>query len=130
LSLYVADIGRLNSTTELQGSGVSIRLLFNAQHWRLLFFNSSSVVGFENPRSCGQDKANDANTSYRLRYGRVLIDSEELHAHAKRIAFAHAGSALSDADLRSYVGRSDAVMIERGRSSLRTDWRAKIDGPE
>jgi beta-phosphoglucomutase-like phosphatase (HAD superfamily) len=31
----------------------------------------------------------------------VLIDSEELHAHAKRIAFAHAGIALSDADLRS-----------------------------
>jgi beta-phosphoglucomutase-like phosphatase (HAD superfamily) len=42
----------------------------------------------------------------------VLIGSEELHAHAKRIAFAHAGSALSDADLRSYVGRSDAVMID------------------
>ena len=42
----------------------------------------------------------------------VLIDSEELHAHAKRIAFAHAGFALSDADLRSYVGRSDAVMID------------------
>jgi len=49
----------------------------------------------------------------------VLIDSEELHAHAKRIAFAHAGIAfahagiaLSDADLRSYVGRSDAVMID------------------
>jgi beta-phosphoglucomutase len=42
----------------------------------------------------------------------VLIDSEELHAHAKRIAFAHAGVALSDADLSSYVGRSDAVMIK------------------
>ena len=42
----------------------------------------------------------------------VLIDSEELHAHAKRIAFAHAGIALSDADLNSYVGRSDAVMID------------------
>jgi HAD superfamily hydrolase (TIGR01509 family) len=41
----------------------------------------------------------------------VLIDSEELHAHAKRIAFAHAGIALSEADLRSYVGRSDAIMI-------------------
>jgi len=37
----------------------------------------------------------------------VLIDSEELHAHAKRIAFSHAGIALSDADPRSYVGRSD-----------------------
>jgi beta-phosphoglucomutase len=42
----------------------------------------------------------------------VLIDSEELHAHAKRIAFAHAGIALSDADLRAYVGRSDAIMID------------------
>ena len=42
----------------------------------------------------------------------VLVDSEELHARAKRIAFAHAGIALSDADLRSYVGRSDAVMID------------------
>ncbi len=42
----------------------------------------------------------------------VLIDSEELHAHAKRIAFAHAGIALSDTDLSSYVGRSDAVMID------------------
>ena len=42
----------------------------------------------------------------------VLIDSEELHAHSKRIAFAHAGIALSDADLGSYVGRSDAVMID------------------
>jgi beta-phosphoglucomutase len=42
----------------------------------------------------------------------VVIDSEELHAHAKRIAFAHAGIALPDADLRSYVGRSDAVMID------------------
>ena len=39
----------------------------------------------------------------------VLIDSEELHAHAKRIAFAQAGIALTHADLRSYVGRSDAV---------------------
>jgi hypothetical protein len=36
----------------------------------------------------------------------------ELHAHAKRIALAHAGIALSDADLPSYVGRSDAVMID------------------
>ena len=42
----------------------------------------------------------------------VLIDSEELHAHAKRVAFAHAGIELSDADLSSYVGRSDAVMID------------------
>ena len=42
----------------------------------------------------------------------VLIDSEELHAHAKRIAFAHAGTALTHADLRAYVGRSDAIMID------------------
>jgi beta-phosphoglucomutase len=42
----------------------------------------------------------------------VLIDSEELHAHAKRIAFAQAGIALTHADLSSYVGRSDAVMID------------------
>ena len=42
----------------------------------------------------------------------VLIDSEELHAHAKRIAFAHVGIALTDADLRCYVGRSDAIMID------------------
>ena len=37
LSLYVADIGRLNSTTELQGCGLSVRLLFNPQHWLLPF---------------------------------------------------------------------------------------------
>jgi HAD superfamily hydrolase (TIGR01509 family) len=42
----------------------------------------------------------------------VLIDSEKLHAHAKRIAFAHAGIALTHADLRAYVGRSDAIMID------------------
>ncbi len=36
---------------------------------------------------------------------RVLIDSEELHAHAKRIAFAHAGVAVSDTDLRSLIRR-------------------------
>jgi beta-phosphoglucomutase-like phosphatase (HAD superfamily) len=42
----------------------------------------------------------------------VLIDSEELHARAKRIAFARAGIALSDTDLRFYVGRSDAAMID------------------
>src|ERR1700733_14536017 len=35
LSLYVADIGRLNSTTEPQGCSVSVRLLFNPQHWQL-----------------------------------------------------------------------------------------------
>ena len=43
---------------------------------------------------------------------RVLIDPEELHARAKRIAFAHAGIALSDADLCSCMSRSDAVMID------------------
>jgi HAD superfamily hydrolase (TIGR01509 family) len=42
----------------------------------------------------------------------VLIDSEALHARAKQIAFAHAGIALTRADLRAYVGRSDAVMID------------------
>jgi HAD superfamily hydrolase (TIGR01509 family) len=42
----------------------------------------------------------------------VLINSEELHAHAKRIAFAQAGIALTHADLHSYVGRSDAIMID------------------
>jgi HAD superfamily hydrolase (TIGR01509 family) len=42
----------------------------------------------------------------------VLIDSEELHAHAKRIALAHAGIAMTHADLHAYVGRSDAIMID------------------
>jgi beta-phosphoglucomutase len=42
----------------------------------------------------------------------VLIDSEELHARAKRMAFAHAGIAVTQADLRAYVGRSDAIMID------------------
>ena len=42
----------------------------------------------------------------------VLIDSEELHAHAKRRAFAHAGIALTHDDLLAYVGRSDAIMID------------------
>src|ERR1700678_3144675 len=42
----------------------------------------------------------------------VLIDSEELHAHAKRAAFLQAEITLTDSDLRDYVGRSDAVMIE------------------
>jgi len=37
--------------------------------------------------------------------GGVLIDSEELHAHAKRIAFAHAGITLSHTELSSYVSR-------------------------
>jgi len=35
LSPYVVDIGRLNSTTEPQGRSVSVRLLFNPQHWQL-----------------------------------------------------------------------------------------------
>jgi hypothetical protein len=43
LSLYVADIGRLNSTNELRGSGVSVRLLFNPQHWQLLCATHPSV---------------------------------------------------------------------------------------
>jgi hypothetical protein len=33
LSPDVADIGRLNSATEPQARGVSVRLLFNLQHW-------------------------------------------------------------------------------------------------
>ena len=58
----------------------------------------------------------------------VLIDSEELHAHAKRIAFAQAGIALTPADLRAYVGRSDAVMIEEigTRYRLTSDQRSMI----
>jgi hypothetical protein len=35
LSLYVADIGRLNSANEPQGCSVSGRLFFNPQHWQL-----------------------------------------------------------------------------------------------
>jgi hypothetical protein len=35
LTPYVADIGRLNSTTEPRGCSVSVRLLFNPQHWQL-----------------------------------------------------------------------------------------------
>jgi beta-phosphoglucomutase len=58
----------------------------------------------------------------------VLIDSEELHAHAKRMAFAHAGIALTHADLRSYIGRSDAVMIEEigARYRLTSDQRSMV----
>ena len=58
----------------------------------------------------------------------VLIDSEELHAHAKRTAFRHAGITLTDSDLREYVGRSDAVMIEEvgTRCQLNADQRAAI----
>ena len=33
LSPYVADIDRLNSASEPQDSCVSVRLLFNSQHW-------------------------------------------------------------------------------------------------
>jgi hypothetical protein len=44
LSLYVADIGRLNSTTEPQGCSVSVRLLFNPQHWQLPLYQL--VIGF------------------------------------------------------------------------------------
>jgi len=43
----------------------------------------------------------------------VLIDSEELHADAKRTAFRHAGITRTGSDLRDYVGRSDAVVIEK-----------------
>jgi hypothetical protein len=35
LSLYVADMGRLNSANEPQGCGLSVRLFFNSQHWQL-----------------------------------------------------------------------------------------------
>jgi HAD superfamily hydrolase (TIGR01509 family) len=56
----------------------------------------------------------------------VLIDSEELHAHAKRIAFARAGIALTHADLRSYVGRSDAVMIDEIGAGLTSDQRSMV----
>ena len=58
----------------------------------------------------------------------VLIDSEELHAHAKRAAFHQAGITLTDSDLRDYVGRSDAVMIEEvgTRHQLNAGQRAAI----
>jgi beta-phosphoglucomutase len=58
----------------------------------------------------------------------VLIDSEELHAHAKRTAFLQAGITLTDSDLRDYVGRSDAVMIEEvaTRYQLSAGQRAAI----
>ena len=36
----------------------------------------------------------------------VLIDSEELHAHARRTAFRQAGITLTDSDLREYVTRN------------------------
>jgi beta-phosphoglucomutase-like phosphatase (HAD superfamily) len=35
----------------------------------------------------------------------VLIDSEELHAHAKRIAFTHAGITQTHADLFGLKGK-------------------------
>jgi HAD superfamily hydrolase (TIGR01509 family) len=58
----------------------------------------------------------------------VLIDSEELHAHAKSTAFAHAGIALTQADLRAYVGRSDVVMIDEigARYRLTSDQRSMV----
>ena len=56
----------------------------------------------------------------------VLIDSEELHAHAKRSAFAQAGIALTHAELRSYVGRSDAVMIDEIGARLTSDQRSMV----
>jgi len=57
-----------------------------------------------------------------------IHDSEELHAHAKRIAFAQEGIALSDADLSSYIGRSDAVMIDElgARYGLTGGQRSKV----
>jgi HAD superfamily hydrolase (TIGR01509 family) len=58
----------------------------------------------------------------------VLIDSEELHSHAKRKAFAHARIALTHADLRAYVGRSDAVMIDEigARYELTEHQRSRV----
>jgi beta-phosphoglucomutase-like phosphatase (HAD superfamily) len=56
----------------------------------------------------------------------VLIDSEELHAHAKCIAFAHAGIALTHADLRAYVGRSDAIMIDEIGARYEQSWRRSL----
>jgi HAD superfamily hydrolase (TIGR01509 family) len=58
----------------------------------------------------------------------VLIDSEQLHARAKRIAFAHAGIALTHADLRAHVGRSDAIMIDEigARYRLTSDQRSMV----
>jgi hypothetical protein len=38
LSPYVVDIGRLNSATEPQARSVSVRLLFNPQHWLTIPF--------------------------------------------------------------------------------------------
>lgn len=58
----------------------------------------------------------------------VLIDSEELHALAKRQAFGDAGIALTDSDLHAYIGRSDAVMIEEvgKRHQLSDEQRARV----
>jgi beta-phosphoglucomutase len=58
----------------------------------------------------------------------VLIDSEELHAHAKRTAFHQAGITRTDSDLRDHVGGSDAVMIEEVGTlcQLNADQRAAI----
>jgi hypothetical protein len=41
----------------------------------------------------------------------VRIDSEELHARAKRIAFAHAGIAFADAALRSYTTGGEYIRV-------------------
>jgi hypothetical protein len=54
LSPYVADIGRLNSTTEPQGCSVSVRLLFNPQQILDDAFstngeNSTNLPGSSNP---------------------------------------------------------------------------------
>jgi hypothetical protein len=53
LRRYVADIGRLNSTTEPQGCSVSVRLFSILNIGSPLFINSSLVAGFENLPSCG-----------------------------------------------------------------------------
>jgi beta-phosphoglucomutase-like phosphatase (HAD superfamily) len=47
----------------------------------------------------------------------VLIDSEELHAHAKRIAFAHAGIALTQADLRAYARKRAEPVLSKSRTA-------------
>jgi beta-phosphoglucomutase-like phosphatase (HAD superfamily) len=62
----------------------------------------------------------------------VLIDSEELHAHAKRIAFAHAGIALTHADVRAArAGSADFLLVvdfDQAHSAiLQTARRSGVD---
>jgi hypothetical protein len=40
LSPYAADIGRLNSANEPQGHSVSVRIIFNPQHWSTIPFSA------------------------------------------------------------------------------------------